>query len=167
MEKKLTRDPQDKMIAGVATGIAKYFDLDVTFVRIAFALATFFGGSGFLIYCILWIVVSEESKPPYTYTDYRTVTDEPIKAPINKKNNSSMSLISGCILIVMGAYFLLDEFDILPDWLELHKLWPLAFVALGLILLSKAKKSSDEAKTNKDGATEDEFKSTDEENYNQ
>ena len=46
MEKKLKRDGKDKMIAGVASGLANYFELDVTWVRIAFGIAAFFGGSG-------------------------------------------------------------------------------------------------------------------------
>ncbi len=70
MEKKLTRDTQDKMVAGVATGLAKYFQLDVTWVRIAFVLAAFFGGGGLWIYIILWIAVPENKQNSFTYTDY-------------------------------------------------------------------------------------------------
>jgi phage shock protein PspC (stress-responsive transcriptional regulator) len=46
MSKKLTRNLNDKMVAGVAAGLADYFQLEVTWVRIAFVLATFFGGGG-------------------------------------------------------------------------------------------------------------------------
>jgi phage shock protein PspC (stress-responsive transcriptional regulator) len=143
MDKKLTRDPQDKMIAGVAAGIAKYFQLDVTWVRIAFALAAFFGGSGLWIYIILWIAVPEDYKPPYTYTDYRMEREEPLKPVNQNKNSTNMSLLLGFLLIVMGAYFLLGEFDLLPYWFKLRKLWPLIFVVFGLIILSKAKKNKE------------------------
>nr|WP_294896963.1 PspC domain-containing protein [uncultured Pedobacter sp.] len=139
MDKKLTRDPQEKMIAGVAAGIANYFQLEVTWVRIAFALAAFFGGSGLWIYIILWIAVPEDRKPLYTYTDYR-MDEGPIK-PINEQKNHNLSLLLGFMLIVMGAYFLLGEFDLLPYWFSIRKLWPLVLVIFGLMILSKAKKN--------------------------
>ena len=44
MEKKLQRNQQDKMIAGVCSGLADYFDVDVTWVRIAFVVAVMVGG---------------------------------------------------------------------------------------------------------------------------
>ncbi|HEX7367371.1 MAG TPA: PspC domain-containing protein [Pelobium sp.] len=140
MEKRLTRDPQDKMIAGVAAGIAHYFELDVTWVRVAFALAVFFGFSGGLIYIILWIVVPEQSTPSYTYTDYRTEPEMPFQ-PTHQRKNSGTSLFFGFLLIVLGGYFLLQEFDLLPYWFSLRKLWPLALVMFGLLILSKTKKT--------------------------
>ena len=69
MEKKLKRDSKDKMVAGVASGLANYFELDVTWVRIAFGIAAFFGGSGIWIYLILWIAVPEDKISPFTYSD--------------------------------------------------------------------------------------------------
>lgn len=143
MEKKLTRDPQDKMIAGVASGIGKYFQLDITWVRIAFALATVFGGTGLWIYIILWIAVPEDRQAPYTYTDYRMESEEPLK-PVNQtKDSTNTSLFLGFLLIAMGAYFLLGEFDLLPYWFSVKKLWPLIFVIIGLLILSKARKQKD------------------------
>ncbi len=143
MEKKLTRDPQDKMIAGVSAGLAKYFELEVTWVRIAFVFAVFFGGGGLLMYIILWIVVPEDRKLPYTYTDYKTQTGEPLRPTNQSKNNSNLSLLLGFILVVMGTYFLMGEFDLLPYWFSLRKLWPLIFIVFGLIILAKAKKRNE------------------------
>jgi phage shock protein C len=45
------------MIAGVAGGVAEYFDVDPTLVRVAWVVAVIFGGFGFLLYIILWIVL--------------------------------------------------------------------------------------------------------------
>jgi phage shock protein PspC (stress-responsive transcriptional regulator) len=50
MEKKLQRIEQEKMIAGVCTGLAEYFDIDVTWIRIAFVIAVLAGASGILVY---------------------------------------------------------------------------------------------------------------------
>ena len=57
--KKLFRDPEDKKIAGVASGIAKYFGVDVAVVRILFLVFIFLGGFGILAYIVLWIAVPE------------------------------------------------------------------------------------------------------------
>jgi phage shock protein C len=57
MEKKLQRDKQNKKLAGVCSGLAEYFELDVTLVRVAFVLAVMAGLSGGLAYIILWIVM--------------------------------------------------------------------------------------------------------------
>lgn len=55
--KRLMRSSRDKKIAGVCAGLADYFDLDPTIVRVVWLLAIFFGGTGFLAYLILWIVL--------------------------------------------------------------------------------------------------------------
>src|SRR5271157_6449071 len=55
--KRLMRSSRDKKIGGVCAGLADYFDLDPTIVRIVWLLAIFFAGTGFLVYLILWIVL--------------------------------------------------------------------------------------------------------------
>lgn len=54
--KKLFRNPDDKALGGVASGLAAYFGVEVLWVRLAFILLTIVGGSGVLIYLILWII---------------------------------------------------------------------------------------------------------------
>ncbi len=55
--KRLMRSSTDKKIGGVCAGLANYFDLDPTIVRVIWFLAAFFAGAGFLVYIILWIVL--------------------------------------------------------------------------------------------------------------
>src|SRR5438105_8690985 len=57
VRKRLVRSSTDKKIAGVCAGLADYFDLDVTIIRILWFLAVFFAGTGVLAYIILWIVL--------------------------------------------------------------------------------------------------------------
>jgi phage shock protein C len=56
---RLVRSTTDRKIAGVAAGLAEYFGLDPTLVRVAWALAVLFGGFGVLAYVVLWIVLPE------------------------------------------------------------------------------------------------------------
>ena len=54
---QLTRSKTDRVIAGVAGGIAERFGLDPTLVRIAWVVSIFFGGFGILLYVVLWIAL--------------------------------------------------------------------------------------------------------------
>jgi len=47
----------DRKIAGVCSGLAKYFDTDATLVRIIFALLVMLGGSGVIIYLLAWMIM--------------------------------------------------------------------------------------------------------------
>jgi len=55
--KRLMRSSRDKKIGGVCAGLAEYFDLDPTLVRVIWLLAIFFAGTGLFIYLILWLVL--------------------------------------------------------------------------------------------------------------
>ena len=60
MEKKLYRSASDKKICGVCGGLAKYFNIDPTLVRVGWTLFTFLGGSGLLAYIICAIIIPEQ-----------------------------------------------------------------------------------------------------------
>lgn len=57
--KKFYRNPDDKRFGGVCSGIAAYFNIDPTIVRILFIVFILSGGSGILAYVILWIIMDE------------------------------------------------------------------------------------------------------------
>jgi phage shock protein C len=55
--KKLYRDTEHKMLAGVCAGLAEYFNIDVTLVRLLVVAFTFGGGAGLLAYVVAAIIV--------------------------------------------------------------------------------------------------------------
>jgi phage shock protein C len=55
--KKLYRSRKDRMIAGVCGGLADYFAIDSTWIRLIFILFLLLGGSALLVYFIMWIIV--------------------------------------------------------------------------------------------------------------
>lgn len=57
--KRIFRDPDDKVLGGVCSGVGNYFDIDPLWIRLAFAASFFYFGSGFLFYIILWMVIPE------------------------------------------------------------------------------------------------------------
>lgn len=56
MKKQLMRSGRDKKIAGVCAGVANYFDIDPTIVRVIWGVLAFFYGAGIVAYIILWII---------------------------------------------------------------------------------------------------------------
>jgi phage shock protein C len=83
VEKRLTRNPNDRVIAGVASGVAEYLGFDVTLVRVLFLLLLLPGGLSPLLYVLLWIVMPERpvvpqanGAEPYQYDSY---TGQPLQ----------------------------------------------------------------------------------------
>lgn len=60
-QKRLYRSQTDRQVAGVCGGLADYFNVDATLVRIIFLLLFFGMGNGFIIYAVLWMVMPEET----------------------------------------------------------------------------------------------------------
>jgi phage shock protein C len=151
MEKKLYRNTSDQAIAGVAAGLARYFEIDVTWIRIFFILATIFGASGLLIYIILWIAIPEQPFGQWNMpgqTDYKVKDttassfETDYKAAKSKRKREN-GFISGVILIALGSFFLLDQFELVPDWVSFGKLWPLALIIPGLVMLVNTGKNTE------------------------
>ena len=58
--KHLYRIRDGRVVAGVGAGLAAYFGVDPTLVRLAFALLTVFGGLGILLYLAAWVIIPDE-----------------------------------------------------------------------------------------------------------
>lgn len=64
MEKRLHRSRTEKMIAGVCGGLAEYFGVDPTLIRVLWVLITLLAGVGVLLYLILWVVMPLDLPAP-------------------------------------------------------------------------------------------------------
>jgi phage shock protein C len=58
--RKLYRSTTNRQLAGVCGGLAEYFNLDVTLIRVLFVLLAVLGGSGLVIYVAMWIIVPKQ-----------------------------------------------------------------------------------------------------------
>ena len=78
MTRRLYRSKYDRQIAGVCGGLAAYFNVEPTIVRVIFLLITFMGGPGLLLYIVLALVVPEEDseKPKNILTDDEAPPEE-------------------------------------------------------------------------------------------
>lgn len=79
MQKKLYRSVTDRKISGVCGGIAEFFGIDSTIVRLIFVCCVIFVGTGLLAYIICALVIPENpvSNPPYTYNDNNPYNGNP------------------------------------------------------------------------------------------
>lgn len=73
MEKRLFRIKSNKMIGGVAAGLAEYFNLDVTLVRVLLVLAFFAPIPAIIPYIVLWIVMPTKESTQMTTVNYTPV----------------------------------------------------------------------------------------------
>lgn len=144
-ESRLYRSRKNSMIGGVCGGLGNYLNVDPILFRVLFVLALIIGGSGLLVYIILWIVIPEEpvisqtteNLNEETMTDSNNQTEsgynqnnEPKKPQKNDGN-----LWGGLILITLGGIFLIDRF--VPR-IDFSDLWPLILIVVGIILITKS-----------------------------
>lgn len=145
---RLYRSVEDRMIAGVAGGLAKYFDVDVALVRLLWVLAVFIGGGGLLAYIVAWIVIPEEKPSVKTLGDKDTqpveekvsTDDNNVTAEKRRKEEESREKTrrnAGLILIGLGIILLADK--LLPSYV-LRSFWPLLLIGLGVLFLVRNKK---------------------------
>ena len=78
MEKRLHRNEHDKVVAGVASGVATYLQVDVTIIRLLFVLSTIFlAGAGILVYIVLWGGSPVNNDPAFKYKQFNDLYSQP------------------------------------------------------------------------------------------
>jgi len=145
--KRLYRSRTDRMLAGVAGGMAEYFDLDPSVVRIVWALLVVALGAGILLYIVAAIVIPEEplgaavARDPMA-SDASTPTSGATGAPApsflsgrGAHRESSGAIVFGVVLVVAGAWFLLRQY--IPT-LDDRFVWPSVLVVIGIFLIAGA-----------------------------
>jgi phage shock protein C len=60
--RKLYRSRSQRMLGGVCGGLAEYFNVDATLIRVLFLVLAVFGGTGLVIYVVMWLIVPDVSK---------------------------------------------------------------------------------------------------------
>jgi len=154
MEKRLYRSRSDRMLWGVCGGLAKYFDMDPTIVRVLAVLLIFANGLGILAYIIMAIVVPLEGSKVATPKEAMKENVEEMKETASELGREVRSTfaeeeeeseavdkvrhrrrsILGILIIVIGLLFLLDSFNLFW-WFSWGNLWPLILVAVGLLII--------------------------------
>jgi phage shock protein C len=58
--RKLYRSRTNRKLAGICGGLGRYFNVDATLLRVLFVLLAVLGGSGLVLYLVLWVIIPSE-----------------------------------------------------------------------------------------------------------
>jgi len=147
------RKSSDKIIAGVAAGVAEYVDTDPIWIRILFVVLALPGGIGIIVYLVLWFLMpgpldapaQVESggsgggfdapaeggggSPPAASAAASTATAE---SRVVHGRRRGLGL--GLFLVAVGCWFLLDNLGLI-SWWQWNIAWPVAVILIGLIVI--------------------------------
>jgi phage shock protein C len=159
MNRRLYRSPDDRILAGVAGGMAETYDFDPALVRVGWALLILVTGGVFLLlYIVMALVVplrpsgmmpwptSGMTPPPGTPPGPEGAPDvsgaAPAAGPMGNapawtyrrrgRNDATGPIVIGLLLILAGGFFLARQFIPAFNW---GLIWPLLIVAGGLLLI--------------------------------
>jgi phage shock protein C len=147
VRERLYRSRTERLFLGVAGGLAEWFDVDPSIVRIAFVLFSLAGGAGVLIYIAMAILVPE--RPPGMPVRAGVVlSGEPPAAgsaptppfEARPRGDGRGALLFGILLIIVGGWFLLRR--VFPA-LEFDNWWPVLLIGIGVVLLVGAARGRD------------------------
>lgn len=158
MAKRLYRSKRECIIGGVAGGLAEYFDVDPTIMRILWVLVAFANGIGVLAYIVAWIVVPANPRWQSGERFERTESirnevldkarevearlkgevahlgqEETPRAPGSERSPESSAKVVGIVLVCIGLLFLARNFW---SWIDFGTLWPVILVVAGVALLA-------------------------------
>jgi phage shock protein C len=145
--RSLYRSRHDRRVAGVAAGVAEFFDLDPTLVRLVWFLSIFFGGFGLLLYIVMAIIVPNE---PLSEEELRAESSVDAGSPhrhAGRSGNGGLGLtFVGLALILFGGLALANTFFV--EWgYSGSFVWPGFIVALGVLVLAAAFRRQEPAST--------------------
>jgi len=163
--RRLYRCNHDRKVAGVASGLAEYLDIDVSLIRILWIVSIFFGGLGLLLYIVMALVV-----PMEPYAGYQPgMVGEPVPGAVDPTTGEAVPgqatpaadwhgnvpaghrhtsggvggggsglglTFLGIVLVLGGSLALLD--GVLPGWADGRFLWPAFILGLGVLLIATA-----------------------------
>jgi len=132
--KKLKKSRKNKYIFGVCGGVAEYFEIDSSIVRILWVISIFIGGVGLAAYLVAAILMPKSEENEKEISKEKTV----------RKDNVGLLIVGG-ILIFLGLLSLLDQFRFVNlnlRWWNFDRfiyfpwdlIWPIVLIFLGIII---------------------------------
>ena len=143
---KLFRSEKNRVFGGVCAGLGEFFQIDVSIVRLIFILITIFGGGGFLLYLILWLIIPSDSSSSEITKDNIKKNVGEIKeraqefaedVRLNTTKANSRQFI-GLIILIFGLMLFLGNFG----FFNISRLWKflpaIIIIILGIHILKKS-----------------------------
>ncbi|HPC27463.1 MAG TPA: PspC domain-containing protein [Candidatus Methanomethylicus sp.] len=131
--KRLYRS-NDRILGGVCGGIAEYFGIDPSLVRIAWVILTLAAGSGILLYLLAWLIIPPS---PYVTSPAPGGQAAPSSYSASHPTNSGLIVVAiiGVIILMAGLMSLAQRFFLFPFGIYIL---PLALVIVGVAVIAVA-----------------------------
>lgn len=138
--KKLYRSSGDKIIAGVCGGLAEYFSIDPTLVRILFVALVLADGFGILLYLIMALIVPKDKKTG-TRDNARDLAEGTKNLAKQARSSETGRNLLGLIIVGLGLVILIKNIlPVPPVWMHAQIFWPIVIIAVGLYFIFNHKK---------------------------
>lgn len=143
VQKRLFRSRQNSMIAGVCGGLADYFAIDPTLVRIGMVALIFFDGLGIVAYIVMALIVPEEwmkaaSPAEIVEENIRDLahTAQTIgeRAEAVTANQQQFARVLGGAIVLLGVFLLLRNLNLM-QWVDRRWMWPGVIIIGGLAMV--------------------------------
>ncbi|MDD4859210.1 MAG: PspC domain-containing protein [Dehalococcoidales bacterium] len=160
MDKRLYRSRSDRIIWGVCGGLAEYFKIDPTIVRLVFVLLALANGVGIVIYLVMAVVVplkgSKVGTPQETVREnvveiketaeefgkeIRSTFEGEEKADVSNNSQQRRNIL-GIAIIIIGVIILMSTLNLFR-WLNWGYLWSIILIIIGLIIIFVTGKKRD------------------------
>jgi len=154
VNRRLYRCRHDRLVAGVASGLAEYFEVDPTLVRVLWVLSFFFGGLGLVAYIIMAIIMPlepEEARAgnaPTGDSSAASTGEAPLPSPTGwhsarathrhvTRDHGRLVTFIGLALILLGVLALVGTY--LPALADGGRfVWPAFILGIGVLLVASA-----------------------------
>ncbi len=125
MSGRLYRSRADRMLAGVCGGLADYFEVDPTLVRVVYAVVTVLTGvlGGLVLYVLLAVIM-----PVVPSSDSNDVT----------VSSTGRFASAGLVLVILGVLLLVANYGVLAWW-TWARMWPVILIVGGVVLLLRGR----------------------------
>jgi phage shock protein C len=134
MEKRLYRIPEKGQLTGVAAGLAEYFEIDVTVVRVLLVVVTFLtSGLAVLVYFAMALILPVRGKRD-------EAVSERVNAMFHQATGDKVRNWLGIILILFGAWYLVGYMGLGVIAFNWGVIWSVVFILVGLAIVLKARR---------------------------
>ncbi|MDR3296225.1 MAG: PspC domain-containing protein [Clostridiales Family XIII bacterium] len=163
MNRKLYKSGTDRVFFGVCGGLAEYFDVDAVIIRLLMAVFAFTGGLGLIFYILAAVIMRESPGSSRGYSEASAhgspggenscgaenygaenpgeFSGEAPGAPEHgahpRRNRGSGAVIVGLILIIIGVFYLINQFLPIFYWISPKVLFAAILVILGIYFVAR------------------------------
>ena len=141
MNRRLSRCRENRVIAGVASGVAEFFGIDPTLVRVLWFVSIFFGGVSLLLYIGLAIIVPLEPVGANGHGEPAEGAAEQAGHRHGPGGGARWVTFFGIALILFGGLALLAA--VAPSIATWRYLWPVFIIGMGVVLVAGAMRRND------------------------